>query len=396
VNRTDRPIGVGTIAISAQARRYVAEVLETGRLSYGPFSERFERAFADRHGVGHAVLVNSGSSALHVALAALAERHGWQDGDEVVIPAVTFVATANVLLHMRLQPRLIDVDPLAYTMDPERLAAAVTPLTRAVVPVHLCGLPCDMRTITGVAADHGLRVVEDSCEATLVRVNGAPVGSHGDAAAFSTYAAHQLVTGIGGLAVTADDELALTMRSLVNHGRDTIYLKIDDGGGELATVMRRRFSFDRVGFSYRASELEAALGLAEIQTAEATLAAHQAAAAMLTERLAPLADAGLLQLPTVPPYAEHSFMMYPIVLADGLDREAVTLFLEERGIETRPLLPLLNQPAYAKVFDVNPDDLPVARRLNQQAFYVGCHRHVTTADADRVAGALAAGLGRTA
>ncbi|MGH6999473.1 MAG: DegT/DnrJ/EryC1/StrS family aminotransferase, partial [Phenylobacterium sp.] len=183
-------LGVGSLSISDLEKQYVNEVLDSNRLSYGPFSQLFEQQFAGAHHVRRAVLCNSGTSALHVALLALKEKYRWQDGDEVLVPAMTFVATSNAVLMAGLTPVFVDIDRRAYTLDPELVEARITPRTRAIIPVHMFGLPAHMAPIMALAQRHGLRVVEDSCEAMFVSVDGKPVGSHGDIGCFSTYVAH--------------------------------------------------------------------------------------------------------------------------------------------------------------------------------------------------------------
>ena len=180
------------------------------------------------HGCRFGVLSNSGTSALHVAVAALKEIHGWADGDEVIVPAVTFVATINVVIHNNLTPVLVDVDPHYYELDPDGVENAVTARTRAMIPVHLFGQPCDMDPLMDIARRHDLRVIEDSCETMVAKYKGRTVGSFGDIACFSTYVAHLLTTGVGGLNTTNSPEYAVSLRSLINHGRDSIYTNIDD------------------------------------------------------------------------------------------------------------------------------------------------------------------------
>lgn len=378
-----RDIGVGGFVSSPRARRYVLQALDSGRLSYGPFHRRFEAAFAKEHDSKHAVFLNSGTSALHIALQALKERHGWRDGDEVIVPAVTFVATANIVLHNRMKPVFADVDPLTYTLQPERVAEKVTRRTRAVIPVHLLGLPADMRPILALARRHGLKVIEDSAETMFARCEGRKVGSLGDIGCFSTYVAHYIVTGVGGLATTSDPDLHARLRSLMNHGRDPGYLSIDDGKGargrKLHEVVAKRFRFVAHGHSFRASELEAALGLAQLEEKDAIAKARLGMAARLSEGLRPFADR--LQLPNCPPGREHTYMLYGLVLR-GRDKTSLVNFLEDRGVETRDLLPLVNQPVYEKT--LARERLPVARALERSGFYIGCHQYMTPADADYV------------
>lgn len=381
----DREIGVGGFAVSPLARRYVNEVLDSNRLSYGPFHRRFEAAFAAEHDSKHSVFCNSGTSALQIALQALKERHGWADGDEVVVPSVTFIATSNIVLHNRMVPVFADVDPRTYTLDPAKFEAAITPKTRAVIPVHLLGLPADMDPISAIARKRGLSIIEDSAETMFARYQGRKVGSLGDIGCFSTYIAHYIVTGVGGLATTSDPDLAVRLRSLMNHGRDSIYLSIDDDegatGDKLHEIVAKRFHFVSVGHSYRATELEAALGLAQLEEKDGIVAARTGMAARLSAGLEEFE--GRLQLPCRPPGRDHTFMLYGLVLKNE-DKAPLVNFLEDRGVETRDMLPLLNQPVYKKLFGDLESKFPVAKHLNRSAFYIGCHQYMTENDADYV------------
>jgi CDP-6-deoxy-D-xylo-4-hexulose-3-dehydrase len=381
----DREIGVGGFAVSPLARRYVNEVLDSNRLSYGPFHRRFESAFAAEHDSKHSVFCNSGTSALQIALQALKEKHGWADGDEVIVPSVTFIATSNIVLHNRMVPVFADVDPRTYTLDPAKFEAAITPKTRAVIPVHLLGLPADMDPISAIARKRGLSVIEDSAETMFAKYKGRKVGSLGDIGCFSTYIAHYIVTGVGGLATTSDPDLAVRLRSLMNHGRDSIYLSIDDDkdaeGAKLHEIVAKRFQFVSVGHSYRATELEAALGLAQLEEKDGIVAARTGMAARLSAGLKEFE--GRLQLPFSPPDRDHTFMLYGLVLKNE-DKAPLVNFLEDRGVETRDLLPLLNQPVYKKLFGDLESKFPVAKHLNRSAFYIGCHQYMTANDADYV------------
>ena len=380
-----REIGVGGFAVSPRARRYVEQVLKSGRLSYGPFHQRFEAAFAAEHDCAHAVFCNSGTSALQLALQALKERHGWSDGDEVLVPAITFIATSNIVLHNRMTPVFVDVDARTFTLDPSKLEEKIGPRTRAVIPVHLLGLPADMDPIREIARRRGLRIIEDSAETMFARYKGRKVGSLGDIGCFSTYVAHYIVTGVGGLATTGDPDLYIRLRSLMNHGRDSIYLSIDDDRGkkgkQLHEIVAKRFQFVSVGHSYRATELEAALGLAQLEEKDKIVKARKERARQLTAGLKEVE--GRLQLPTAPEGAEHTYMLYGLVLK-GEDKTPLVNFLEDRGVETRDLLPLLNQPVYRKLFGELEPKYPVARELNRSAFYIGCHQYMTKADVDYV------------
>jgi CDP-6-deoxy-D-xylo-4-hexulose-3-dehydrase len=393
---TARPVNVGELILGPRERKYLQEVIDSNRLSYGPFSQRLEEDFARLHGCKHACFCNSGTSALQISLAALKEHRGWCDGDEVIVPAVTFVATVNVVLSTGLTPVLVDVRPDTYTIDPEQIAQAITPRTRCIMPVHLLGLPADMDPIRELARQHDLAIVEDSCETMFARYKGESVGSMGDIACFSTYVAHFLVTGVGGFATTRDPALAVLLRSLMNHGRDNIYISIDDDKGvegrRFREIVDRRFRFERVGYSYRCTEMEAAIGLAQLEQYKAILAARQANAAYFNEQLADLQDH--LQLPATPKDREHAFMVYGLVVRDESKRPLV-YHLEERGIETRDMLPLIHQPVYRDLLGPSvAEQFPVAHHLYDRAFYIGCHQHLNNYDRAHVVSTIRSFFGK--
>ncbi len=375
-------ISVGSLKISEKAKRYVNEVLNNNRLSYGPFTRKFESLFASMHKVPFAIISNSGTSALHVAIAALKEVYKWSDGDEVIIPATTFVATANVVLHNNLKPILVDVDSLYYELNPELIQRAITKKTKVIIPVHLFGQPADMDPIMEIARNNKLKIIEDSCETMLARYNGQFVGSFGDIGCFSTYVAHLLTTGVGGFNTTNNPKLAIILRSLVNHGRDSIYLSIDDDDRvskkKLNLIIDKRFSFVRLGHSFRLTELESAIGVAQLESElRNNIEKRCRNAKILTSLLKDLED--IIQLPSIRPGSEHSFMMYPIVLRNKKKKKLVR-YLEDNGIETRDMLPLINQPVYKKLLNLNPNCFPVSKWIINSGFYIGCHQDLTQDD----------------
>lgn len=388
-----RQLGVGHFAASDQARANVNAVLDSGRLSYGPYTRAFEQEFARLHDVRFAAFCNSGTSALQATLHAMKLQYGWQDGDEVLVPALTFVATVNVVLQNNLTPVLVDVDPEYFEIDPMKAAWACTRRTRAMIPVHVGGCPCDVDRLKWDVAEYKeLKILEDSCETMFVGFRGKPVGSWGDASCFSTYVAHLLTTGVGGFACTSDPHLAALVRSLLNHGRDGIYLSMDDDakeGAALCEVVSKRFKFDHVGYSYRATEMEAALGLAQLETYQTDLNRRAAIAARLTAGLLGLG----LQLPHARPDAEHAWMFYPLVWPDHAAAPLCD-FLEEQGVETRPLLPLVTQPVYQKMGLVKKGQFPIADWLSGHAFYVGCHSGLSDADVDYIIETIREGVWR--
>lgn len=379
-------VSVGTLNISARAKQLVMQVLNNNRLSYGPMQQQFEKDFSHLHGCRFGVMSNSGTSALHIALAAMKEIHGWQDGDEIIVPAITFVATINVVLHNNLRPVLVDVEKDYYGLDPSQLEAVISPNTRAIIPVHLFGLPCDMDAIQSIAEKHDLKIIEDSCETMFSGYKGRPVGSMGDIGCFSTYIAHLLVTGVGGMNTTNNPDYATHLRSLMNHGRDSIYTSIDDDNDvsveELKTIVARRFSFVSLGHSFRVTEMEAALGIAQLEEWQTMLTRRRNNAAFLSQLLMPFQDR--LQLPAIRPECEHAFMMYPIVLRDQPKKELVD-FLEERGVETRDMMPITTQPVYQKHLKIQEATYPIARWINQNGFYIGCHQDLKQTDLEYVA-----------
>ena len=313
--RPKEQIGVGGFAFGPCEKKQLDRVIKSNRLSYGPLTQEFESLFAKAHGCKFAIFSNSGTSALDISLAALKEKYSWADGDEVIVPATTFVATANVVLWNKLKPVFVDVEKDTYNLDPKLIKAKITKKTKAIIPVHLFGLPADMNPIMKIAEEAGLKIIEDSCETMFADYQGKRVGSFGEIGCFSTYIAHFLVTGIGGLCTTNDPELAVILRSLMNHGRDSIYLNIDDDKKtekDLQMVISRRFNFVRLGHSFRATEMEAAIGLGQFENKDEIVKKRKANAAYLTKGLNDLAD--LIQLPHIPDDRDHNFMMYPIVL----------------------------------------------------------------------------------
>lgn len=371
-------ITVGDYKVTDLERQYVDKILNSGRISYGPYCKQFEQEFASYHGCRYGVLSNSGTSSLHVALQTLKEVYKWHDGDEIIVPALTFVATANVVLHNNLTPILADVDPVHYAINPKLIPDVVTPRTRAIIPVHPFGQPADMRRIHDQCYEYGLKIIEDSCESMGVRYEDHYVGKMSNIACFSTYVAHIITTGVGGMAITDNSVYVEKMRSLVNHGRDSIYISQEDNvkGDE---VIKRRFNFTSAGHSFRATEFEAALGLAQLQTLEETIRERNFNASYLTRGLRDLAE--YLQLPTIRSGNEHAFMMYPIILRHG-DKWDLIKYLEGNDIETREMLPLTNQPVYASW--INEKDYPVAEWINYRGFYIGCHNHLSQDDLDYV------------
>lgn len=353
--------------------------LDSGRLSPGPFVQKFEKKFAEMHKQKYGIACNSGTSSLHVALEALKEKYSWDQNSEVLVPAITFIATSNAVMHAGMKPVFVDVDSRTYNIDTKLIEEKITENTVAIMPVHTFGQPCEMDSIVKIATKYGLKIVEDCAEAHFAVYKGRPVASFSNIAGSSTYVAHTITTGIGGVITTDDTNLAEIARSLIAHGRACTcenciaYNSKQVCKLRMQTEMDRRFMMIRLGYSYRIGELEGALGVAQLENKDFIINTRKANAKILTDGLKDVEQ--YLQLPYYPEYVEHSFMMYPLVIKDdkAFTRNEIVKYLEQNNIETRPMLPLLNQPIYKEIFGDIEKDYPVAQWINNNGFYVGCH-----------------------
>jgi len=376
-----KTIGLGTFEATQLTYELVSQVLDSGRISYGPLSKKLESDFANLHGCDYGVLSNSGTSSLQVALQALKELHRWEDWTKVIVPAVTFVATVNIVFHNKMWPVLVDVDPATYNMDINTLLPQDKD-AKCIIPVHLFGQPANMTEIGDLAARHNMLIIEDSCETMFATHGRRSVGSIGDIGCFSFYMAHLITAGVGGVSITNNPDYAAKMRSLVNHGRDGIYISIDDDDvANKEEVMGRRFNFESVGHSFRVTELEAAIALAQLETWEAMIAKRRANALVLDRALEDVLE---VVTPYVAPGNTHSYMMYPIIMNFG-DKWEVCAHLENNGVETREMLPITNQPVYRNLMQLQETVFPVANLINDTGFYVGCHQGLEEDDMLRIA-----------
>lgn len=362
-----RRIGVGDIRLSDTAKANVLDAMSRNRLTYGHWQRSFEERFAYIHNRRFACFVNSGTDALRLGLLAMKEKHGWPDGSLVAIPAVTFVATLNAVLQAGLRPLLVDIELEHFGMEPDRLRPGVA----AAVPVHLFGHVAEP-TQTRLT-EIGLPILADSCETMFM--DGCAAG---EVSCFSTYSAHLITTGVGGLTTTDDPGLARIIRSLANHGRSGIYTSIDQGLGQ-REVMEARFHFEREGYSSRGTELQAAIGCAELDVWPLNVIRRQNNARRLRS--------GLSGLPLVLPQydiGDSAWMMFPMLAESKEAREMLVTYLELNGIETRPLMPLTSQPFVRKLYPAWDMDamFPNARRVNETGLYVGCHQFLESADID--------------
>ncbi|MBS3054450.1 MAG: DegT/DnrJ/EryC1/StrS family aminotransferase [Candidatus Aenigmarchaeota archaeon] len=380
MEKIDHQIGIGCLEITDKEKEYVMDTLDKKRLSHGPYLTKLENTIASLHGCKYGISMNSGTSALRTAVACLKETEGWKDGDEILVPAVTFIATSNVIISNGLKPVFVDVEPDYYNIDPAKIEEKITERTKGMIIVHQFGLACDMDPIMELVRKHKLKLIEDTCETMFVGYGGKPVGSFADISCFSTYVAHLITTGVGGIATTNNPEYAVILKSLANHGRDSIYINIDDDRTsdekKLFDIVERRFKFVRLGYSYRITEMEGAIGVAQLERKDEILRKRQNNAAYLTEHLKQYGD--FIQLPATRPKCEHAFMMYPIVVKAGsFTKRDIVNFLEKNNIETRDMNPLINQPVYIRLFGNIEDQYPVSKWINENGFYIGCHQEIT-------------------
>ena len=258
------------------------------------------------------------------------------------------------------------------------------------MPVHLFGQPCEMDKIVDIAKKYNLKIIEDCAEAHFATYKNKPVGSFGDVAGFSTYVAHTITTGVGGLITTNNREIMEISRSLLAHGRACTCEKCIASDPRAVCPLRmktkidKRFMFVRIGYSYRIGELEGALGLDQIENRDFIMNTRRKNAKYLTDNLQDTQE--FLQLPTHPDYVDHSFMMYPVVIKKNapFHKKELTAYLEKNNIETRPMMPLLNQPIYIELFGDIEKNYPVAEWINNNGFYFGCHHALTKIELDKI------------
>ena len=383
-------IGVGWAFVSETGKHLVNEMLDANRLSQGPMVRKFEKEFARLHDQKYGIALNSGTSALHVGLEAMKEKFNWHANSKVLVPAVTFIASSNACLHAGLVPVFVDVDSKTYNINPNLIEEKIDSDTVAIMPVHLFGQPCEMEPIVALAKKYNLKIIEDCAEAHFATYKNQPVGSFGDVAGFSTYVAHTITTGVGGVVTTNDRELMEISRSLIAHGRACTCEECVASNPKkvcplrMQTATDKRFTFLRIGYSYRIGEFEGAIGLDQLEHKDFIMNTRKANAKYLTENLRDVQD--FFQLPWYPEYVDHSFMMYPLVVKKNAPfaREDITRWLEKNNIETRPMMPLLSQPIYKKIFGDLEKDYPVAEWIDRRGFYVGCHHGLKTAQLDKI------------
>jgi len=352
----------------------VLEVLRTPSLSMGPQVRAFEVAVANYAGTAEAVAVNSGTSGLHLCLAAA----GIGPGDEVVTTPFSFVASGNCALYQGATPVFADIDPLTLNIDPNEVEGRLTKRTGAIVPVDVFGQPAPIEDLREIADRHGLGLFQDACEAIGAERNGTRVGKSADAAVFAFYPNKQMTTGEGGIIVTDDGSFAGVLRSLANQGRD-------DAGTWMNHV--------RLGFNYRLDEMSAALGLSQLGRLDALLDRRAKVADWYNQRLSALTA---VAVPFVAPETTRmSWFVYVVRLDERIDRAALMTALEEDGVATRPyFVPIHLQPLYRERFAYKPGDFPVTERIARTTLALPFFTDMTEDQVDYVCERLAKRIGR--
>lgn len=354
------PIPVNTPLLDGNERKYLLECLDTGWISSeGPFIKKFEEQFAAKVGRKYGIAVSNGSVALDAAVVAL----GLGAGDEVILPSFTIISCAAAIVRAGAVPVAVDSDPQTWNMTAETVAAAITPRTRAIMVVHIYGLPVDMDPILQLASKHGLKIIEDAAEMHGQTYKGRPCGSFGEISTFSFYPNKHITTGEGGMMVTDDPVLAEKCRSLRN----------------LCFQAKKRFVHEELGWNFRMTNLQAALGVAQLETLDAHVVKKRATGHRYDELFRGLPD---MQLPLArTDYAENIYWVYGLVLGDThpFDADEAMRRLGVEKIGTRPFFwPMHEQPVFQKMGLFKGAHCPVAERLARRGFYVPSGLGLTT------------------
>ena len=348
----------------------VLEVLRSGRLSLGPWIERFEEEVAKRVEAPFAAALSSGTAGLHL----LCKIAGVGPGDEVITSPLSFVASANCFILEGATPVFADVDPVTLNLDPEAVEAAVTERTRAIVAVDMFGLPCELDPLREVADRQGLRLIEDACESLGAEYRGRPLGAHGPSAVFAFYPNKQMATGEGGVVTTHSEEEWRLLRSLRNQGRS-----YDGGGGWFHHV--------RLGLNYRWTDVQAAIGLGQLEKLDRILELREQAACRYADLLA---DVDGVE-PPAPDDAEHtrSWFVYVVKLDRLLDRAAVMDALRRQGVATAEYVPCIHlQPYMRERFGFAEGLCPVAEDTASRTLALPFFTQIEAGDQERVVDVL--------
>ncbi len=359
--------------------RAVHDVLKTGWITTGPRAARFEQEFAQYIGARHALAVNSGTAALHLALDAI----GINEGDEVLVPTLTFAATAEAVIYLKARPVLVDCDAETFNLDPALAGRAITANTRAIVPVHFAGQPCDMDPLLHTARAHNLKVIEDAAHALPARYRGKIIGTLGDLTCFSFYATKSITTGEGGMVTTHDEGWADRMRVMRLHGISKDAWKRYTAEGSW------RYEILAPGFKYNLTDMQAALGISQLLKCERLWSRRKALAARYTAELGAL---GAFDLPAVRPDVEHAWHLYVLRIRPAeltIHRDRVIEELKQRGIGTSVhFIPLHLHPYYRDHWGYRRGDFPVAEDYFERCLSLPLYPAMSDDDQTRVIAAL--------
>jgi perosamine synthetase len=367
-----REIGLSAPYIGEREEELVLEVLRSGSLSLGPTLDRFEELFAERVGAPYAAAVSSGTAGLHLAV----RLAGIGPGDEVVTTPFSFVASTNCFLYEGATPVFADVDPRTLNLDPAAAEAAITDRTRAILAVDIFGYPCELEPLRALAERHGLAFIEDACEALGAEYKGRPLGSHGHLATFAFYPNKQMTTGEGGVVVTDSEDEWRLLKSLSNQGRG------EDGAW---------LDHPRLGYNYRLDDIAAAIGIAQLEKFDAILELRAGVACRYAELLAGVDGAE----PLAADDADHkrSWFVYPIRLAEGIDRDGVLEALRAAGVATKVYLPSIHlQPYMRERFGFREGMFPVSEEASRRLLALPFHSGLEPEDQERVVEALRAAV----
>ena len=346
----------------------VTQVLRSDRLSIGPMIERFERMLASRCNRGHGVACSSGTAGLHMALIAA----GVQPGDEVVTTPFSFIAPANAILYVGAKPVFAEICPKSLNMDPAKVEAAITPKTKAIIAVENFGNPQHMEEYRKIADRNEIKLIEDCCEAIGGRHQGRAVGDFGHYAIFGFYPNKQITTGEGGMVLTNDDRGAEVLRSLRNQGRPT------PGGSGLGNWMQ----FERLGYNYRMSELQAALGVAQLERLDEILESRRAVANRYIERFMGLSD---VVLPNISDDTTMSWFVFVLRLNDrytGVERDRVVQGLHRHDIGAAAYFPAIHVQPQFQELGYRPGDFPITESVAERTLALPFYTRLSARDAD--------------
>ncbi len=356
----------GTVSITPKAKKLIDEAIERRWLTKGKYVKEFEEKFAALFGVKYGVAVSSGTDADAIACAVLYD-FGAQRGDEVIVPALTFVATGNAVLQAGFKPVFVDVERETLNIDPTKIEAVITPRTRAIMPVHLMGKPAAMDEIMTIARKHKLYVIEDAAEAHGAQYKGKTIGAMGDMACFSLYAAHIVTTIEGGMLITNNERMAQAARSLRNHGIDG------------------KFQFKRIGFSAKMNEIEAAVGLGNIEIFQDILEKRRANMRHISRAFAPFEKFfWYLKEEKHEVLGPHAFS---IILKPGVNftKDEFVTYLEKHGVDSRNLFYSIptQTPSY-QWMGYHLGDFPQAEYCSDHGTHIGCHQDVGLPEMDYI------------